>query len=246
VPTLARDQRKWERYPCRATVKIAWGKQVLEGESEDVSFTGLFVATDRPPPLRQLLTVDINHSTLGEIRILAMAVHQAQPVPGRRQGIGIQLFGNDPSTKTRWESFVQKARMAWGGAPVENRPAPSSSILTSNKARPEIRLAFVSPTALRAFVVERLVKGPVSIATDLFLVPGSEVRLALTHFETGRCVGIDAVVGVDAEDAAPGSLRIQAIKLDRNRAEELVRLPEQEPSLDIHVTLDLPSEAIRA
>ena len=85
---------------------------MLVGESEDVSVTGLFVACAEVPPLRQLLTIELSDTIHGRVKVLGMAVYDAEPRPNRRQGIGIQLFGNDPDAKRRWDAFVKSLRRA--------------------------------------------------------------------------------------------------------------------------------------
>lgn len=241
---MGREQRRFERYPCRSPVRLTWGANVIEGESEDVSVSGLFVATTQVPPIRQLLSIELSDTIHGKVKVLGMAVYGDEPRPNRRKGIGIQLFGNDPVSKRRWESFVKSLRRAWGA--TEEAPKPREALLTAHHHnKPEIRIGFTDSDSLKGFVTEKLVDGPVSIRTPLFLTPGTVVRLSLGCPGKSSTLGIDAVVAVPAPDAPPESLTVQALDLDPERAFALVASTvEPEPSLDIHVTLDLGSEAV--
>jgi hypothetical protein len=241
---LGREQRRFERYPCRSPVRLSWGKNVLVGESEDVSVTGLFVACAEVPPLRQLLTIELSDTIHGRVKVLGMAVYDAEPRPNRRQGIGIQLFGNDPDAKRRWDAFVKSLRRAWGA--TDEAPRPSEQLLTAPAAnKPELRIGFTDRDSLSNFVTEKLVDGPVAIRTPLFLTPGTVLRLSLGCPGQNMALGIDAVVAVPGPDAPAESLTVQALELDLGRARALIAstvVPE--PSIDIHVTLDLGSEAV--
>ena len=105
-------QRLYQRFPVHLKATLIRGKDAIAGHVVDVSFTGLFFTTSRPPPLRDLVKIDLELPNAGMIRVLGMAVHIVRPGPGRkrRAGVGIQLFGIGPDVRAQWDRFVGEVR----------------------------------------------------------------------------------------------------------------------------------------
>lgn len=102
--------RREARVDVRVPVTVIRGKKPLELETSDVSFKGLFVCTNDPPPLRSLVKLRV--ALLGrEFEAHAMAVHVVTPAPSegttRQPGVGLQFWGLSGQDRMAWDDFVR-------------------------------------------------------------------------------------------------------------------------------------------
>ena len=106
------NHRQYERFPTDLRATLIKGKTEVPGRVVDVSFSGLFFTTDNPPPLRDLVKLEIELPSGEAMRILGMAVHVVRPARGQRQrpGVGVQLFGIGPDIRAAWDRFVAGVR----------------------------------------------------------------------------------------------------------------------------------------
>jgi hypothetical protein len=80
--------------------------------SEDVSFTGLFIETDEPPPARHLIRLRLLLPPYGRALLThANVVHVVPPnhaAVARTPGVGVMLYALDRATRLAWETFVTR------------------------------------------------------------------------------------------------------------------------------------------
>ena len=125
---MGESNRRYERFPVNLKATLIRGRKSATGRVVDVSFTGLFFTTVEPPPLRDLVKIDLVLPTGGETRLLGMAVHvvRASLNSKRRPGVGVQLFGIGPDVRAEWDKFVASVRKAHLKAVEEDeRPDPN-------------------------------------------------------------------------------------------------------------------------
>ena len=82
--------------------------------SEDVSFRGLFLASDAPPPLRQLIRIETRLPPGGvPFATHGMVVHVVEPGDpgGHSPGFGVQFYGMGDERRA-WEAFVQHVQQS--------------------------------------------------------------------------------------------------------------------------------------
>jgi len=98
-------------------------------ETSDVSFKGLFLRTDDPPPIRSLMRLRVALPER-EIEAHAMAVHLSatnDDGEGPSGGVGVQFWGLAGPDRTAWDDFVreliQRKRAAMK-KPAELRRSP--------------------------------------------------------------------------------------------------------------------------
>jgi hypothetical protein len=126
--------RREARVDVRVPVTVFRGKKPIELETSDVSFKGLFVCTNDPPPLRSLVKLRV--ALVGrEFEAHAMAVHVVLPahpegavVEGHRPGVGLQFWGLSGPDRTAWDDFVRglvHARRGPVPRPTDSHPALS-------------------------------------------------------------------------------------------------------------------------
>ena len=179
---MGANQRRYERFAVNLKATLVRGKTVVKGRVVDVSFTGLFFTTARPPPLRDLVKIDMALPDGDVIHLLGMAVHLVRPNPAdkRRPGVGVQLFGIGPDVRAAWDEFVTGVRKAHlkaadeGGLPDKARTGDlAARDETSDGDEPQDRAPIVEEVP-----PERL---PTS---SLFALPTSDdVEAALDRLE---------------------------------------------------------------
>jgi hypothetical protein len=94
------------------TVSVSRARATFSAQATDISFTGMHLRVETPPPLRELVRLELLLPQGERLQITAMAVHVSLPGRGRGDvaGVGLQLFGVDPRTKARWDQLVMLAR----------------------------------------------------------------------------------------------------------------------------------------
>jgi hypothetical protein len=133
--------RREARVDVCVPVVIYRGKNPVAVETSDVSFKGLFVRTNDPPPLRSLVRLKVALADR-EFEAHAMAVHvvtasaSTDEADARVPGVGLQFWGLAGSDRTAWDDFVRglvHARRAHAAAAAKAAaglivPTPNESI----------------------------------------------------------------------------------------------------------------------
>lgn len=103
-------------------MELVIGKSRVLAETGDVSFGGLFIQTEEPPPLRQLVKIMMRLPPEDQpVVLMGMAVFvERRRAAGEKPGIGVQLFGLSPETREHWERFVRHVRS------MPARPSPEA------------------------------------------------------------------------------------------------------------------------
>ncbi len=110
---MSKERRREPRYPYRNPIEIKVGGRLQETISEDVSYRGLFVVTDDPPPLRTLISLKArvvgNHKPL-EAHAMSVYVLEKGNSKSRLPGVGLQFYAMGNETKKHWNAFVDVVR----------------------------------------------------------------------------------------------------------------------------------------
>lgn len=230
LSSSAREQRRHDRYPVSLQVTITAGKKSSRNEATDVSFGGIFVRTDSPPALRNLVRIDLElPSDQKPIQLLGMAVYVARPgnPGGRPAGAGVQFFGIDQVTRDRWERYVGRLRVARGGSAAGTTAVRLH--IPERAPKPELRLNAPSVQALHTAIFGGP-DGVIAIPSSLDLAPDSTIQLILVHPSSQRQHVLPAVVvGADGK-----RLRVRIVDRE-GRADEILRFLDD----DFHITVDL-------
>jgi hypothetical protein len=113
LPARSAEQRQDRRFPFRLAVTLVRGREEIPLRTDDVSFQGLFLETDEPVPLRQLVRLRLLLPPFHrELIAHGMAVHAVRPEgdPIRPPGVGVQLYGLDRAARNVWSDFVARVR----------------------------------------------------------------------------------------------------------------------------------------
>lgn len=98
------ERRRDRRIATDLPTVLKVGKKPLNGTTTNVSFHGLSVRLDDPPPLRQLVQVELELPTGKPFSAHAMVVHAGQGF------VGLEFFGR--SNNPDWDDFVQSVGKA--------------------------------------------------------------------------------------------------------------------------------------
>ena len=107
------DRRRAERWPIRLPVTLIQGARAEGRVIEDVSFGGLFLATEIFPGQRRLIRFRaFLPTTSRELTAHGMVVHWVEPgnAGGHPAGIGVQLYAMDRAALDAWAQFVSHVR----------------------------------------------------------------------------------------------------------------------------------------
>ena len=102
------DKRRDRRYRFSVSVVLSARPKDVVATTDDVSFKGVFVATDQPPPERQLSRLLLQLPTeQAPLSVTGMVARRRLGGHGRAAGVGISFFGMGEGEQARWNRFVQ-------------------------------------------------------------------------------------------------------------------------------------------
>lgn len=107
-PLMTENLRRETRIEARIRVLVVRGRETVPLLTSDVSFKGLFLETNEPPPLRSLMRLRVALPQR-EIEAHAMAIHVTMPGDGARgSGVGVQFWGLAGPERALWDDFVRE------------------------------------------------------------------------------------------------------------------------------------------
>ena len=232
-----RNRRRDTRYTIQVPVTLVLGRKTYVLRTEDVSFRGVFLRTDDPPALRQLVKIEIELPGGAPFRTAAMAVWTV-PVgnaAGRDPGVGLQFYGAGKDDMAMWEKFIARLKQE-ASLPKAAKPAAPEPIRRKH-AR------FTASFKVRPRNVDRLMEmytRDIS-AGGMFLVTKQEVpaeaviKLDVVHPESEAIFELSSVV----RRQVPGQgIGVEFVDMDDVRREEFYHfihsgIPELDEDLDL-------------
>ncbi len=178
------------RYAIEFPVQLVHGKHTHSLLTGDVSEGGVFLRTDAPPPLMQLVQVQLVLPIGGRALVAhAMTVHVVpkDAAPGRVPGIGVQLYALDRPTRDAWEAFTRHVAEhcpeSRDQTPLRLQrgltPEPLSRRFLAHKAVLVLRPS--SLDALEALHAEEVRSGQILVPSEAVLPAGTVVVVHIVH-----------------------------------------------------------------
>jgi Tfp pilus assembly protein PilZ len=225
------DKRRDKRYRYQMPALLVRGAREVPLLTGDVGFRGLFLRTDDPPPLRQLLQVKLVLPPGNDaFTVHAMAVFMVPAgAAGRAPGVGLQLYAVSGEARQQWERFVRWVAKTH----PESLEAPVKPVATVpdavNRQFPRVSRALsVSAQSVRdlqPLVTEDVSRGGMFLLTGLDVAIGSELRLLVAHPLTGQTIAVDTVVRRRVQHPPErAGLGVELFGLDERRREEFAAL----------------------
>jgi hypothetical protein len=104
------NERREQRYGFQIPVTISSRQGDMTLVSENVSYRGIFLRSDTPPPKMQIIRARIRLPTqTTEIVTHVVVVHVAG-AGARVPGVGVCFFGLDGEARVQWERFIDFVR----------------------------------------------------------------------------------------------------------------------------------------
>jgi hypothetical protein len=127
-------------HPLDVPVRLLRGKRESDATLRDVSDRGLVIVTDEPPPLRQLVKIELSMPTDGSIFASHATVVRVAEEAGRHL-VGLELFGQDRRGLDAWAGLVKHAEAALAASPRSEARLPVSERAPSEERRRRPRFA---------------------------------------------------------------------------------------------------------
>lgn len=242
---MVTHRRRDTRYSIRFPVQLWHAKRSESLVTEDVSHGGIFVCTDSPPPLLQLVRVQLVLPIGGRaLTAHGMTVHVVEPdnTQERVAGIGVQFYALDQPTREAWEHFVRHVEAnypkATDQAPLRLRrgetPEPLSRRFGHHTAVLEVKPA--SLDELEELYSRDVATGSMFVPTKLEVPAGARVVVNVTHPTSGSPFLLEAKVV--HRTGLPAGLGVELLGVDRHFREEFLDFVRGGIIIDEEVVLD--------
>ena len=198
---MGAEQRRDKRYPVKMPARLVQGHDIVHLLTEDVSFRGLFLRTDSPPRLRQLVRIEIDLPSKKQFSAHGMAVHvvEAPGTAGRVPGVGVQFYAVDREASAVWDEFVNSIKDSFA------TDAKKAEVLAPPNALDPIRRRFPryrAPLEVRFRTIDDLYtayardvsKGGIFVTTERVLPAGTEVLLTIVRPDSEASFEVEGIV----------------------------------------------------
>jgi hypothetical protein len=188
-----RDRRD-RRYNFQIPVTIVSRSGEVHLLTENVSYRGLFMRTDHPPPKMQLLRMRMAVPTQQkEIVTNVMVAHVAAP-DAAVQGAGVSFYGLDGEPRAQWETFIQFVRDHHPDASERQAAADYAALQATKRTSEQLIIAVANYGAFERLVSRDIAQGSLLIHTSSALEVGAPVCVRLIHPITHDDFLLDGVV----------------------------------------------------
>lgn len=167
------EQRRSRRFHSNIDVDITDRKGTRRGRALDVARHGLFVMVAEVPANRHLVQLRIQLPD-GDVRAAATVT---RALPG--QGVGLSLFALSDDAKSRWDTWVGHAQLAWAEDLARREVDHTSTARTARSATFFVRLHSVE--RLREYQRLHVEVGGTILFTPALVPAGSPVTLLVVH-----------------------------------------------------------------
>lgn len=178
--------------------------------TEDVSFSGMFLRTDTPPPVRGLVRMEVDVEGRGRpLELTGMVVHVIQPdnVTKRTPGIGIQFYGVGADLLRVWTNYLQMLRARHPDSEAKSVVVSTpSAVRTEPLRRKHPRFAAVLEVRVQTLAeltkmfTRDISKGGAFLATTDPFAAGDRLFVELIHPQTEDVYGLECTVRRSVRD----------------------------------------------
>jgi hypothetical protein len=187
---MAGHRRLDTRYSIEFPAQLTYARRAHSLVTHDVSEGGVFLRTESPPPLMQLVQVHLVLPIGGRaLSAYGMTVHVVDKdnAHGRMPGIGVQFYALDKTTRETWEAFTRHVASAYPESHDQTplrmvrgaTPEPLSRRFQHHKA--VLPLLPATLDELEEILTRDFPTGRLFVPTDLVLPTGSVVVVHVTH-----------------------------------------------------------------
>ncbi len=237
------------RYLIRFPVQLVYAKRAHSLVTQDISAGGIFLCTESPPPLLQLVHVKLVLPIGGRaLTAHGMTVHVVEPTnaAGRTPGIGIQFYGLDQATRDAWDGFTRHVEVYHPESPDQTplrlgrgeTPEPLRRRFSRHTAVLELKPKSIN--TLEKLYTRDIPTGAMFIATPLELAVGAEVVINITHPESHEPFLFEAKVLLLSTD--PPGVGVELLGVDERFKQDFLEFIRGPIVFDSQVTLEDPAD----
>jgi hypothetical protein len=219
--TSVSEKRREVRYPARITARVKRRNEMIEMLTNDVSFRGVFIRTDSPPALRQLVKVELVLADNVVVSGHAMVVHVAAPPDGQPKGsgpvpgIGLQFWGPIENAK-HWEQFIHALKRKQ----LQGTPAATAQDKV-RRASERFKLALEVVLDGKRVMTRDVSENGMAVRTDLAMPIGTRAQLDLRAGQ--ELLTFEIIVRRTIDEPGFKGLGIELIDVPPERKTDLVR-----------------------
>jgi Tfp pilus assembly protein PilZ len=244
------QRRRDVRYTIQFPVQLVHAKRAHSLVTQDVSGGGVFVCTNSPPPLLQLVQVHLVLPIGGHaLKAHGMTVHVVDPENpgGRVAGIGVQFYGLYRATREAWDSFTRHVAahcpQSADQTPLRltrgETPEPLSRRFGRHIAVLELKPATLE--ALEEIYTRDVSTGRLFVPTTKELPPDANVVINVTHPESKAPFLFEAKVR--SRSVSPAGFDVELRGVDKNFREEFLDFVRGSIVIDTEVEFVTPTPA---
>lgn len=215
------EKRRDIRYPARIVANLVRRNESVELLTNDVSYRGVFLRTDAPPSLRQLLRVTLTLPNGGaKVSAHGMVVRVVTKAEGgeanRVPGVGLQFWGPIDQPKA-WDQFIYDLKMR-EKAGMPNARATDKVRRSSERFKMALDVALGGET----MTTRDLSETGMAIRTNSSLPVGTRTTLQIRR---GReSIVVDVVVRRRIEEPSFTGLGVEYVDVPPSARQSIVDL----------------------
>lgn len=217
------EKRREPRYPARIVARLYRRNQIVEHLTNDVSYRGVYLRTDAPPALRQLVKVELVLPNGQLVVGHAMVVHLAEPAADAARnvpGMGLQFWGPIQNQR-EWDLFIHELRVR-EKAGLSAAKASDKIRRSSERFRLAVEVRFDGTTSM----TRDLSANGMAIRTDLDMPIGTRTQVRLLAGDEE--VAFDAIVRRTIRETGFRGLGVELLTTTDEKRAALLRF------LDVH------------
>jgi hypothetical protein len=223
------EKRRDVRYPARIVARVIRKNHAIELLTNDVSFRGVFIRTDAPPALRQLVRIELVLPDNVIVSGHAMVVHVMMPTEdqpkgsGPVPGIGLQFWGSIERAR-EWERFVHdlKKRERAGLAMAKTTDKVRRA---SERFKLALEVVFDGKTSMTRDISEN----GMAIRTDIAMPVGTRAELQVRAAD--HQMNFDVIVRRTIDEPGFRGLGVELVDVSREQRSALLQfVRSQTPS----------------
>ena len=200
---MGRELRREPRVACDFFFEVDTAGKGLRFQTRNASFSGVFLITDRPLPLRRLVRMDAVLDGV-PIAMLGMVAHTINPADAaelsKDAGMGVALFPLGPDARRRWREFVRSE--------YEKDPEAHAALIAT--VLPRLRVHLKNDKMKDQFFKHDYPSGSIFYRTPDLLEEGTRVVCEVKHPDTGKLAEVIATV----TEVVEGARRKRGIRLE--------------------------------
>lgn len=191
---MGKELRREPRVKANFEFVVETAGKTLHYYTRNASFSGVFLISENPLPLRRLvrLKTELDGEPIEMIGMVAHTINGPDAMElGKNPGMGVALFSLGPEPERRWREWVR----------VEYEKDPEAHAALMATELPKLRIHLKNEAMKEQFFQKDYPSGTIFYRTPDLLPEGTRVVCEVKHPDTGRLMELFATVTETVEGA---------------------------------------------